>query len=426
MRETMHLRLSFCIYLISICFFGFAQPANDVCSNATRLCPGITLSGTTTGATTSGDDYDFCYAPENTVWYVFTTNSVGGSVTIDFTNLNFNPDPDLGQNLQALFFSTGGSCGVAPFTPMSSCGDNTVDFSINEIVLLDPNTTYYVQVSGSTDGAATSPSECDFDITLSGPGVEIPDPTVSIAISNTTICQNTDEPIEVTITDCDDTVNYEWIYNGASVFSGSENTFSTASLTEDGTLELIITCGANCSKTATSNTLNIDITPVSAEAGDDRFIQAGETAGLLGSGTGTPTWAPGSTLTSTTTLSTVATPPSTTTYYLTMENEGCFATDSVTVFVGELVTIFSAFTPNGDNINDRWHIINSDKFPNMEVNIYDRSGQRVFNAVNYSQEEQWWDGTFKGKDLPTSTYYYVVRLNDPDNNEYKGMVNIIR
>ena len=109
-----------------------------------------------------------------------------------------------------------------------------------------------------------------------------------------------------------------------------------------------------------------------------------------------------------------------------MENDGCLATDSVTVFVGDVITIYSSFTPNGDNINDRWHILNSEKFPNMEVNIYSRSGQLVFSAVNYSTEDQWWDGQFKGKDLPTSTYYYVVRLNDGSDKEYKGIVTIVR
>lgn len=413
------------IVIALLCNHAFSQPSNDNCDNATRICPGITLSGTTTGATTEATDYNFCYTPENTVWYVFTTNSTGGSVTVDFTNLSFNPDPDYGQNLQALFFSTSGSCGVTPYTPMSSCGDSPVDFNITELIVLDPNTTYYIQISGTSVGV-TNPSECDFDITISGSGVETPDPTVTIAANNTDICQNHDEPIEVTITDCGDTVSYEWFYNGGSVYSGAENNFSTSGLTEDGTLSLTITCGEFCPKTANSNTLDFDITPVEAEAGEDHFINFGEQANLLGSGIGSPTWTPGSSLTNTSTLSTVASPAGTTVYYLTMENEGCFATDSVTVYVGEIITIYSSFSPNGDNINDRWHILNSEKFPNMEINIYDRSGQRVFSAVNYTQEEQWWDGTYKGKDLPTSTYYYVIRLNDPNNTEYKGFVNIIR
>lgn len=413
------------VFIALMSHVAFSQPVNDICDNAERLCPGITLSGTTTGATTQASDYNFCYTPENTVWYVFTTNSTGGNATVSFTNLSFNPDPTYGQNLQALFFKTSGACGVTPFTPLSTCGDSGVDFDITELIVLDPNTTYYVQVSGSSVGV-TSESECDFDISIAGTAVETPDPTVSISTSTTTICQNFDQPIDIIITDCGDTANYEWFYNGASIFSSPFNTFSTSGLTEDGALSLIITCGEFCQKTATSNILNLEITLVDAEAGPDQVIQEGEQANLLGSGTGNPTWAPGSSLTSTTTLNTIASPSNTTTYFLTMENDGCYATDSVTVFVGDVITIYTAFSPNGDNVNDRWHILNSEKFPNMEVNIYDRSGQLVFSAVNYTQEEQWWDGTFKGKELPTSTYYYVVRLNDSESTEYKGYLNIIR
>lgn len=404
---------------------AFSQPSNDNCENATRICPNITLSGTTTGATANAADYNFCYTPENTVWYVFTTNSLGGNVTINFTNLDFNPDPDYGQNLQAFFFKTAGSCGVTPYTPFSDCGDSPVDFAINELIVLDPNTTYYVQVSGSSAGAI-NPSECDFDITISGTAVETLDPTVTISTANSIICQNTNEPIDIATTNCDDLVNYEWFYDGSSIFNSSENTFSTAQLTANGALSLTITCGAFCPKTASSNTLDITIIPVEAEAGDDQLIELGDQANLNGAGIGNPTWAPSSSLTNPTSLNTVASPEYTTIYYLTMENEGCFATDSVIVFVGDVITIFSAFSPNGDNVNDTWHILNSERYPNMEVIIYDRSGQQVFNAVNYSLESQWWDGTFKGKPLPTSTYYYVIRLNDAENKEYKGYVNIIR
>ena len=404
---------------------GFSQPSNDDCENAIRLCPGAIYSGTTTGANFDGSDDIFCATPENTVWYVFTTNDLGGGVTISFTNLSFNPDPDFGQILKANFFKPSGSCGVTPYTPMSECGSSGIDFTISEITVLATNTTYYVQVSGTSDGAL-NPSECDFDISITGSAVETPDPTVVISIDDVTICQNTDEPINIITTDCADDVNYEWIYNGASVFSSSTNTFTTEDLLIDGGLELIITCGEFCPKTDTSNLLNLVIIPVSAEAGEDQLIDAGEQANLLGSGIGVPTWSPGSSLTSTNTLSTTASPSATTTYFLKMTNGACSATDSVTIYVGEIITIYSAFTPNGDNLNDRWHIVNSDQFPNMEVYIYDRSGQQVFSAVNYTTEDQWWDGTFKGKDLPISAYYYVIRLNDSDKTEYKGYVNLLR
>ena len=421
----MELNKYLCILVALLSNFSLSQPSNDNCDNATRICPNIILSGSTTSATTGASDYNFCYTPENTVWYVFTTNSLGGNATVSFTNLAFNPDPDYGQNLQAFFFKTAGSCGVTPYTPLSTCGDSPVDFDITQLIVLDPNTTYYIQISGSSTGL-TNPSECDFDITISGTAVETLDPSVTINSVNNIICQNTDEPISINVNNCDDVVNYEWFYDGISIFSGPDNTFSTAQLTADGSLTLTITCSSFCPKTATSNAIGFLVTPVEAEAGEDQLIDLGEQANLSGSGIGNPTWTPSSTLTNANTLNTVASPEATTTYFLTMENDGCFATDTVIVFVGEIVTIFNAFSPNGDNVNDRWHILNSDRYPNMEVYVYSRSGQQVFSAVNYSQEDQWWDGTFKGKDLPTSTYYYVIRLNDEEKTEYKGYVNIIR
>lgn len=414
------------IAILSLFFAGFAlaQPANDICANAIQLCPGVTTSGTTTGATAAGDDYGFCYTPVNTVWFQFTTNSLGGSVSVGFSNLTFNPDPDYGQELQALFFQTSGDCGVAPYSPMSNCGSSGTDFSLTEIIVLDPNTTYYVQVSGTSDGVL-NPSECDFDIDISGSAVETPDPSVTISAVDTDICQNESVPIEVTITDCDDTVQYAWYYNGDLISSGDENTFSTVLMTEDGTLSLDVTCGEGCPKTASSNAIDFTVTPVEAEAGGDQVIAEGESAFLSGSGVGSPTWSPAVNISDINSLNPIASPGSTTIYYLTMENDGCLATDSMTVFVGDVITIYTSFSPNGDNVNDLWHIVNSEKFPNMEVNIYSRSGQLVFSAVNYSNEDQWWDGTFKGKDLPTSAYYYVVRLNDGSDTEYKGIVTIV-
>lgn len=406
------------------CSIGFSQPMNDECSNAIQLCPDEIINGNTAGATTVPSDNDICYTPENTIWYKFTTNDVGGGVTVSFDNLIFNPDPTFGQSLQANFFEASGPC-LGPYTPMSDCGDSGIDFSISELIVLAPNTTYYIQVSGTSDGAI-NPSECEFDISISGTGVEKTAPNATINVANSSICQGQEEPLNLNILNCDEPTNYEWIYNGTTVFSENENTFSTAELDENGTLELVITCGLVCPLTDTSNSLDLIITPVSAEAGEDQVIDQGEQVSLDGSGIGSPTWTPGTTLTTTTTLSPIANPTITTTYFLTMENEGCFATDSVTIYVGDIITIYSAFTPNGDNINDKWHIVNSERFPNMEVYIYDRSGQLVFNAVNYTSEDQWWDGTFKGKDLPTSVYYYVIRLNDTEKTEYKGYVNLLR
>ncbi|HAB26814.1 MAG TPA: gliding motility protein, partial [Xanthomarina gelatinilytica] len=40
---------------------------------------------------------------------------------------------------------------------------------------------------------------------------------------------------------------------------------------------------------------------------------------------------------------------------------------------------------------------------------------------------QTWDGTYQGKELPTGDYWYVVRLNDPnDNRDFVGHFTLYR
>jgi len=65
----------------------------------------------------------------------------------------------------------------------------------------------------------------------------------------------------------------------------------------------------------------------------------------------------------------------------------------------------NAFTPNGDGINDTWSIPALTGYKNCVVNIYNRFGQQVYNSVGYATA---WDGRYKGTDVPTGTYYYVI------------------
>jgi gliding motility-associated-like protein len=88
--------------------------------------------------------------------------------------------------------------------------------------------------------------------------------------------------------------------------------------------------------------------------------------------------------------------------------------------------VYSGFSPNGDDINDKWVIRNSAQYPDMEVIVYDRSGQKVFQTTGYSTQDKWWDGTNKGKELPVSTYFYVVDLKIGDDGIFKGQVTIIK
>jgi gliding motility-associated-like protein len=97
------------------------------------------------------------------------------------------------------------------------------------------------------------------------------------------------------------------------------------------------------------------------------------------------------------------------------------------VKIKQTIIIPSGFTPNGDNTNDIWEISNISQYPNNVVKIYDRSGQLVFQTTGYAIVDNNWDGTFKNKELPISTYFYVIDLrNGGEDSVFKGPVTIIR
>lgn len=69
------------------------------------------------------------------------------------------------------------------------------------------------------------------------------------------------------------------------------------------------------------------------------------------------------------------------------------------------------FTPNGDGINDFWSIknLNQRNLQNSTIEIFDRYGKLIhqINARN-----QVWDGTFNGVNLPSSDYWFQMKLTN--------------
>lgn len=80
----------------------------------------------------------------------------------------------------------------------------------------------------------------------------------------------------------------------------------------------------------------------------------------------------------------------------------------------------TAFTPNGDGINDVWKILNLQFDSQCKVMVYNRSGTVVYSSVGYTTP---WDGTTNGQPLPTGTYYYVIVFYG---KTHSGNVTIIR
>lgn len=67
----------------------------------------------------------------------------------------------------------------------------------------------------------------------------------------------------------------------------------------------------------------------------------------------------------------------------------------------------TAFTPNGDGINDTWELFNITA--NLEVFIYNRWGELIFYSYGYTTP---WDGKRNGSALPIGMYAYRIKSSD--------------
>ena len=107
------------------------------------------------------------------------------------------------------------------------------------------------------------------------------------------------------------------------------------------------------------------------------------------------------------------------------DDNGCEDTASVTVTVLELdLAVPNAFSPNGDNNNDVFEIINT-LASEFDMKIYNRWGDEVFHSTDLSIG---WDGTYKGKEQEIGSYIYVIRLVTIEGKEFnkKGNVTLLR
>ncbi|MCF8281438.1 MAG: gliding motility-associated C-terminal domain-containing protein [Bacteroidales bacterium] len=101
---------------------------------------------------------------------------------------------------------------------------------------------------------------------------------------------------------------------------------------------------------------------------------------------------------------------------------GCdTATVHVTVLCSEL-EIFEAFSPNGDGKNETFKINGLQDWPNHHLRVYSRWGTLVYEATNYVSD---WEGTWKDKNLPDGTYFYILELGDGGGTK-RGYVVILR
>jgi large repetitive protein len=82
------------------------------------------------------------------------------------------------------------------------------------------------------------------------------------------------------------------------------------------------------------------------------------------------------------------------------------------------------FTPNNDGYHDTWNIVGISSIPTAKIYIFDRHGKLL---KQISPVSSGWDGTFNGRAMPSSDYWFrVVYTEDEREKEFTGHFTLKR
>jgi gliding motility-associated-like protein len=104
-------------------------------------------------------------------------------------------------------------------------------------------------------------------------------------------------------------------------------------------------------------------------------------------------------------------------------DKGCDARASTRLNVDRNIPVYAptAFSPNGDKINDYFTLFGNIKnvIKINHLRIFDRWGTLIFEAfdLNPSVESQGWDGTFRGEPLNPAVFVWNAQIRRVDGEE---------
>ena len=178
--------------------------------------------------------------------------------------------------------------------------------------------------------------------------------------------------------------------------------------------------------------------PLVVELGPDQTISLGESVTLDPAYT-TPVvdtfvWTPIELLSCADCENPVVAPLEATTFNLTIvDQNGCTASDAVTIFVQKNIEIYvpNVFSPNSDGRND-FVTVFAGKGVSMvrSFMIFDRWGEPMFVGENFDPniESLGWDGTYQGKTMNPAVfvYYAEVLMQDGTIEIVKGDITLVK
>jgi gliding motility-associated-like protein len=376
----------------------------------------------------NGNPFNVSYANANSYTVQLVTISDKGCVSLPATQtVKVNALPVVNFDLPGNICMPGGSAQFANKTTISDGSSMTYAWDFgdgNNSGSTNPSHLYAGSGSYNVTLVATSQFGCVGQQTKTLSSF-FDKPVAAFSVSPQEICQGADNNFTDASTSANSTIS-SWSWN----FKDGTNSTSTnpvKKFTLPGTydVQLVVTNAAGCASDPFILPVTVHLQP-KIEAGPSFVvpmgtqIQFGASANSAGLNF---TWSPPLGLSDPNALKPTLVANADQVYTLTATGEyGCTAVDNLSVKILKPVVVPNIFTPNGDNIHDRWVIQNIADYPGASVEVFNRYGQQVYFSAGYATP---WDGKYKGKDMPVGTYYYIIKLN----NGFKmlnGSVTIVR
>ncbi|RYE12972.1 MAG: gliding motility-associated C-terminal domain-containing protein, partial [Sphingobacteriales bacterium] len=239
---------------------------------------------------------------------------------------------------------------------------------------------------------------------VSSVNVKVVPPPAAFAGLDTTICIGFNTQLTAT-----GGSSYQWT---PTLFLSNSNIANPVVQQPDRSLTYIVTVRDTLGcPTPVKDTILVNVIPaLNVNAGPrDTSVVEDEPLQLLGTGAFTYTWTPGTWLSNTSIANPISNPQDTIQYILTgRDQNGCIGTDSINVYVfrvEEDMYVPTAFTPNGDGMNDDFKPILLGMKSLAYFRVYNRFGELMFSTT---QVDHGWDGIYKGKPQDTATFVWMA------------------
>ena len=97
------------------------------------------------------------------------------------------------------------------------------------------------------------------------------------------------------------------------------------------------------------------------------------------------------------------------------------ATIHIHIGEGLQLIIHNVITPNGDGLNDKWIIEGIEEYPENEVVVFNRWGDKIKSFQRYDNRNEVWDGTDEhNARVSDGTYFFILNIRNA--GEYSGWI----